>query len=83
MLWICRNEFVETLSDIVLRRTALAITGQVSMEIIAALAALFGHERVLPEREIKRQSDALIAELDSYHGVNSAMLVARNESRRM
>ncbi|MDD9722898.1 glycerol-3-phosphate dehydrogenase/oxidase [Sulfitobacter sp. PR48] len=83
ILWICRNEFVETLSDIVLRRTALAISGQISMEIIAALAALFGRERVLPEREIKRQSDALIAELDSYHGVTSAMLVARNESRRM
>lgn len=82
IIWLCRNEFVETLSDVVLRRTALAITGQVSMQIIDALAVLVGRERALTQSEIEQQSAALVAELDAYHGVSAAMLIARNESRR-
>ncbi|WP_424830266.1 glycerol-3-phosphate dehydrogenase/oxidase [Ruegeria sp.] len=78
---LLREEFTETLSDIVLRRTALAITGGISMQVIDALADLLAKERCLSEQDIARQRAALINELTEYHGVSAETLIARNIKR--
>ena len=76
--WLLRKEFVETLSDIVLRRTSLAISGQISMASLDRLNAVFAEERKLNADEIRSQREELIQELDKFHGVAPEILAARN-----
>ncbi|ESX13332.1 glycerol-3-phosphate dehydrogenase/oxidase [Mesorhizobium sp. M0757] len=77
IVYLARHEFVTCLSDVVLRRTSLAIAGDistVSIERIAdALAAEHGWSDPHRDEEIK----SLIAELDTYHGVSQEMLDQR------
>ncbi len=79
---LIRNELVETLSDIALRRTSLAITGAVSTKSIEALAGVLASERSLSPTEIADQKDALIAELRDFHGVSPETLDARSNEGR-
>ncbi len=81
-IWLLRTEFVETLSDIVLRRTALAITGQVSAALLDKLGALLAAERDLSPQEITDQTQTLIHELSEFYGVTAETLTARNNERR-
>ncbi len=76
--WMIRHEFVGRLSDIVLRRTPLAITGSVSMELIEAIGQILADERNLSDTAIKDQKADLIDELNDYHGVTPEMLAQRN-----
>lgn len=78
---LIRTEFVETLSDLALRRTDLAISGQLSMQIIDALARLLAQETAMPLDQIKAQKIALIEELKTFHGVTAATLERRNTER--
>ena len=82
IIWLTRTEYVETLSDIVLRRTALAITGQISNALLAQLADVFAHERGLSPQETNDQKQALINELSEFYGVTAEALAARNKKRR-
>nr|WP_321250087.1 glycerol-3-phosphate dehydrogenase/oxidase [uncultured Ruegeria sp.] len=82
IIWLMRTEFVETLSDIVLRRTALAITGQISEVLLDRLGGIFVDERGLSQQEITNQTQALIHELSEFHGVSAEALTARNKERR-
>ncbi|CTQ55882.1 Aerobic glycerol-3-phosphate dehydrogenase [Roseibium album] len=77
ILYLLRNEFVETVSDLVLRRTSLAIDGSVSMEAIEQLTSLIRRERNLTPQEAEQQRSDLIQELNDYHGVSRQMLEAR------
>ncbi|WP_108859536.1 glycerol-3-phosphate dehydrogenase/oxidase [Ruegeria sp. Alg231-54] len=81
IIWLMHTEFVETLSDIVLRRTALAITGQVSEELLDRLGRIFVEERQLSPQEITDQKETLIHELSEFFGVSAATLTARNKER--
>jgi glycerol-3-phosphate dehydrogenase len=81
ILHLIRSEFVETLSDLALRRTDLAISGVLSMQIIEALAALMAQETGLSPDLITAQKQDLIAELSTYHGVTAATLERRNTER--
>ncbi len=76
--WMIRHEFVGRLSDIVLRRTPLAITGSVSMELIGVIAQILADERNLPRAAIDDQKADLMDELNDYHGVTPDMLAQRN-----
>lgn len=78
---LIRSEFVETLADLALRRTDLAMSGVVSMQIIDALGEVFAATRGLSTAEISSQKAALIAELATYHGVTAATLISRNAER--
>ncbi|MER8431889.1 glycerol-3-phosphate dehydrogenase/oxidase [Mesorhizobium caraganae] len=88
IVYLIRHEFVTCLSDLVLRRTSLAIAGDISMvsieRIADALAAERGWNRQRRDDEVK----SLVAELDTYHGVSQEMLDqrtisgAQNESQR-
>ncbi len=82
IIWLLRTEFVETLSDIVLRRTALAITGQISAALLDNLGALLAAERDLSPQEITDQTQTLIHELSEFYGVTAETLTARNNERR-
>lgn len=82
IIWLMRTEFVETLSDIVLRRTALSITGQISEVLLDRLGGIFVDERGLSQQEITNQIQALIHELSEFHGVSAEALTARNKERR-
>ncbi|WP_244614966.1 glycerol-3-phosphate dehydrogenase/oxidase [Pukyongiella litopenaei] len=76
--WILTHEYALTLSDIVLRRTDLAITGQISGEIIDRIGAIMARTCGLTTTEIEDQKQSLTEELAAYHGVSADMLAARN-----
>ncbi|QDG76178.1 glycerol-3-phosphate dehydrogenase/oxidase [Labrenzia sp. PHM005] len=80
VIYLIRNEFVETVSDLVLRRTSLAIDGSVSLDIIDQLTALLRQERSLSPQEAERQRSDLIEELGDYHGVSKKTLEFRNQN---
>lgn len=77
--YLLHHEYVETLSDIVLRRTSLAITGAISTEIIERLAVLIGDELGLSADSIDAQRQTLIDELADFHGVTKDVLNQRND----
>ncbi len=79
--WLIRHEFVESLSDLVLRRMSLAIDGRLSMELIDGLTGLLRQELGLSVPEANRQREDLISELETYHGVTGRMLESRNSNR--
>ncbi|WP_112324318.1 glycerol-3-phosphate dehydrogenase/oxidase [Oceanibium sediminis] len=80
--WLIANEFVETVSDIVLRRTSLAITGRISADIIMRIAERLAKARGLTAEQIARQTAALTETLSDYHGVTPEVLEQRNHKRR-
>ena len=82
IIWFLREEFAETLSDIVLRRTALAITGQISLTSLDRLGEILAKERGLDTAEVENQREALTQELAEFHGVTPDILAARNKKRR-
>jgi glycerol-3-phosphate dehydrogenase len=68
--WLARREWVVTLSDVVLRRTTLAIRGLLSPQLIDALAAIVAGELGWSAEETDRQRAALLDDLETYHGVS-------------
>ncbi|MCG7519053.1 glycerol-3-phosphate dehydrogenase/oxidase [Ruegeria sp. Ofav3-42] len=82
IVWLLRTEFVESLTDIVLRRTALAITGQISAALLERLGGIIADERGLTPQEINDQTQTLIHELSEFYGVTAETLTARNKERR-
>jgi glycerol-3-phosphate dehydrogenase len=73
-----RHERVCTLADIVLRRTDMAIRGTISLRLIAELAEIFARETELSAPAAGAEADALIDELDRWHGVSREMLASRD-----
>ncbi len=67
--FIARHENVVTLSDIVLRRTTLAIRGLLTSDLLDALTAAAGDELGWSTEERERQQSALAEDLSTYHGV--------------
>lgn len=78
---LIRTEYVQTLSDLVLRRTALAISGTISISLIETLAGILQAELGLDRKEIGDQQQLLIAELSDFHGVTPEMLAKRSNLR--
>ncbi len=76
---LIQNERVVHLSDIVLRRTALAITGQVSLEIIERIAAIMADKLGWDEETSNQEILALTSELSNYHGVCLQTLTNRSQ----
>lgn len=76
--FLARHEHVVTLSDIVLRRSPLAITGQISTRMIDQICAVLRPLMAWSQAETTQQKQALLAELNSYYGVSQDMLDSRN-----
>ncbi len=80
--WLITHEYVETLADIVLRRTSLAITGQISTFAIRRIADRLARSRKLPPEAIASQIVSLIQTLSEFHGVLPETLDQRSNERR-
>ena len=72
--FLARNEFVLHLSDVVLRRTSLAITGALNAAILATLVETMRPALGWSAETAARETQTLLAELETYHGVPSACL---------
>lgn len=77
---LARREYVVCVADIVLRRTSLAIRGDISMlgieRIADALAQEFGWDAARRDSEI----ESVVNDLTAYHGVSRDMLERRSPS---
>ncbi len=80
IVYLIRHEFVTSLSDLVLRRTSLAIAGDISMVSIERIADVLAVERGWTSSHRDDEVTNLIAELDTYHGVSQEMLDQRTIS---
>ena len=66
---LVRDEQIVTLADLAFRRTTIAITGQLSHDVIAELAEIAGAELGWTAEERRRQIDDTIAFARERHGV--------------
>ncbi len=80
---LIRHEHVETLSDLVFRRTSLAISGAISNGLIHALALILAEELSLSHAQIAAQEAELIEELSDFYGVSPQMLANRTKQWSM
>lgn len=76
---LIRSERTVHLADIVLRRTSLAITGQVSSDIISRVAAIAAKCLGWDAAQQKQETASLISELGEYHGVCPQTLENRSK----
>ncbi|MCP4384180.1 MAG: FAD-dependent oxidoreductase, partial [Hyphomicrobiales bacterium] len=79
--YLVRNEQVVHLGDLALRRTDLAITGQLSLEIVDSLVSVAGAALDWTSEQAAAERAALAADLNDYHGV-SLTLARRQTDRR-
>lgn len=79
--FLINEEHVTSLSDLVLRRTDLAITGQVSSDMIETICALIASSKGWNKKQADAEKKNLIADLQNYHGVSTDMLNIRNRTR--
>jgi glycerol-3-phosphate dehydrogenase len=79
---LIRDEQVETLSDLVLRRTSLGITGAISVGLIESLSELLAKELELSPSDIAQQRETLTHELEDFYGVLPKVLKERSHNRR-
>jgi len=67
--FLIRHEYVVHLSDIVLRRTDLAITGGLGLSLVDALTSLMAKELDWTSSQIDTERRSLLDELHHFHGV--------------
>lgn len=77
--FLTEHEFVTSLSDVIMRRTDLAITGQVSRDLITRICAIMADLKGWSAARIGTETQTLIADLQDYHGVSTEMLKSRNK----
>lgn len=76
--FLTEHEIVSSLSDVVMRRTDLAITGQISGDLITRICAIMADLKGWSATQIETETETLIADLQNYHGVSAEMLKSRN-----
>ncbi|HEV7319713.1 MAG TPA: glycerol-3-phosphate dehydrogenase/oxidase [Ensifer sp.] len=79
--FLIRNEAVEHLDDLLLRRTTLAISGELSLDMTDAALALLAHEKHWPPARAAHERERFLTLLAARHGVDEETLSARNEQR--
>ncbi|MAM10404.1 MAG: glycerol-3-phosphate dehydrogenase [Rhizobiaceae bacterium] len=80
--FLIRHECALRLSDLVLRRTPLAITGVLNHNHIEKIAACAAVELGWSDQHRADEERDLIDELEAYHGVTRTMLERRTQPRR-
>lgn len=83
IVFLIRREFAVRLSDLLLRRTALAIRGEISMAQIERVGDLLEAEIGLDPSARAREVENFIEELDRYHGVSRETLEQRTKNRSL
>ncbi|WJH42187.1 hypothetical protein N7E02_14275 [Aliirhizobium terrae] len=66
--WITRNEMVVHLSDIVLRRTTIAIEGRLTLEGLREIANIAGTALAWDAERTASEIDDVVTQLDRFHG---------------
>jgi glycerol-3-phosphate dehydrogenase len=79
--FLVQREHAVRLDDLVLRRTSTAITGDVDTGLIEAIASVAGGELGWDDVRRHAEIERLVADLDTYHGVNRATLDHRTKER--
>jgi glycerol-3-phosphate dehydrogenase len=83
ILYFLRQEHVETISDLILRRTTLAISGTLSLQDLDQIIRLILIEKGLSEnRALELRAEAL-HELNEFYGVTQQMLESRNKEMEL
>ena len=80
--YLIKSERAVHLADIILRRTDLAITGQVSSEIISQVAAIAAKYLGWDDEKREQEIASLISELGDFHGVCQETLSNRSKLRK-
>ena len=81
--FLVQQEHVVHLSDIVLRRTDLAITGRLSLPLIDAIVDLMAKELDWSQDQLVAERATLLDELGKFHGVLLSEQEPNAKSRRM
>ncbi|MBD9529514.1 glycerol-3-phosphate dehydrogenase/oxidase [Paracoccus sp. PAR01] len=79
VLWLARQERLEHLSDLILRRSDLAITGVLDARMIQSAADILAEAKGWDPTRRRAEIAALIDELACFHGVSHATLTERVE----
>jgi glycerol-3-phosphate dehydrogenase len=79
IVFLIRNEAVEHLDDLLLRRTTLAISGQLSLAMTEAVLDLLAREKGWSPARRKAELKRFLSLLAERHGVGLDTLTARNE----
>jgi glycerol-3-phosphate dehydrogenase len=83
LLFLIRNEAVERLDDVLLRRTTLAISGNLSLQMMEAVLDLLAAEKGWTPAQRTAERGRFLTLLRERHGVDETTLSARNEHRSM
>ncbi|WEX74894.1 glycerol-3-phosphate dehydrogenase/oxidase [Sinorhizobium numidicum] len=81
LLYLIHTEAVEHLDDLLLRRTTLAITGELSLAMAEVALELLAAEKEWPEPRKAEERSRFLTLMRERHGVAEASLSARNEQR--
>jgi glycerol-3-phosphate dehydrogenase len=81
LIHLIRSEAVEHLDDLLLRRTTLAITGELSLDMADAALAILAAEKGWPPQRAAEERTRFLTLLNDRHGVSEQTLSARNEQR--
>jgi len=81
LLCLIRSEAVEHLDDLLLRRTTLAISGELSLVMADAVLDLLATEKGWPAQRAAEERTRFLTLMRERHGVAEATLSARNEQR--
>ncbi|MEF3405096.1 glycerol-3-phosphate dehydrogenase/oxidase [Agromyces sp. CCNWLW203] len=76
-----QHEHATRLSDLIMRRTAVVITGTVDGELIEAIAAAAAAELGWSDERRRAEIDGLVEDLENYHGVDRDVLDRRIKER--
>ena len=79
--FLIHDEAVEHLDDLLLRRTTLAVSGELSLDMMDAALDLLTQEKRWTPGQRANERDRFLTLLTGRHGVDEAMLSARNEPR--
>jgi glycerol-3-phosphate dehydrogenase len=74
LLWMVENEHVRHVTDVVLRRTDLAFTGNADAEVITSIAKALAPLLDWDSTQVETEIDATFAVLSEAHGVDSTAL---------
>lgn len=77
VVWLIRCEHVRHLTDLILRRTTLAITGVIDADLIDAILGVAARELGWAPQQAADERQRLIDELETFYGVTTAMLKHR------
>ncbi|MGY5778294.1 FAD-dependent oxidoreductase [Rhizobium sp. LEGMi135b] len=81
LIFLIRNEAAEHLDDLLLRRTTLAISGNLSQQMMDATLDLLATEKAWTPAERSAERDRFLTLLRERHGVTEGTLSERNEQR--